>query len=111
MKDVIISRQGAPIKEKDLQGKTLNLLFKGINIEGMIVKLDPATGFDGTFKHHGEEMHYIIEGEVEFVIGGESYLCAEGDVIWHNSNVEHTVKNVGGGPAKYLSIMTPPAFM
>lgn len=111
MKDVIHVKQGSALLQKTLDGKTLDLLFKGITIEGMIIKLDPASGFSETFKHKGEEVHFILEGEVEFTIGGISYFCSEGDVIWHNSDIEHTVKNVGSGPARYLSIMTPPAFM
>ena len=58
-------------------------------MEGILVELEPMTGFEGTYRHNGEEMHIVLEGEVEFTVVEETFLCQEGDILWHEA-ISHT---------------------
>jgi len=56
--------------------------------------------------HPHEQCSYILEGEVEFEVGGQSRLVKAGDIVTIPGDVEHVVK-VGPKPAKVLDIFTP----
>jgi mannose-6-phosphate isomerase-like protein (cupin superfamily) len=109
MKPTKLIRRGESITSRTVDGKTIELLFKSGTMEGILVRLEPMSGFDGSYRHQGEEAHLVLEGEVEFVVGGESFRCQEGDILWHQSNVEHTIRNPGLAPAAYLTVLAPPS--
>ena len=109
MKGVKFIRKGERVAERRVDGEAVGLLFKSEVMEGILVELEPMTGFEGSYRHNGEEMHLVLEGEVRFTVGGEIFLCQEGDVLWHDSDLEHRIKNPGMAPAVYLTILAPPA--
>ena len=109
MKPKKFIRKGESLTTQTVDGKTIQLLFKSEVMEGILVKLEPMSGFEGSYRHEGEEAHLVLEGEVEFVVGGETFLCQEGDMLWHQSNVEHTIRNPGMDHATYLTILAPPS--
>ena len=37
----------------------------------------------------------MLQGEVEFTVGEETFLCQEGDILWHRSDLEHRIRNPG----------------
>lgn len=54
--------------------------------------------------HPGEEVGYIIEGELELTIDGKpAQKLKAGDAFFLPANTVHTAKNVGKGPAAVLS--------
>jgi len=59
-----------------------------------------------THSHPHEQVGMVLEGEVEFTIGGETRLLKAGDVYIAPSNVEHEVR-VGSQPAKVLDVFHP----
>jgi mannose-6-phosphate isomerase-like protein (cupin superfamily) len=109
MKGVKFIRKSERVAGWKVDGEAVGLLFKSEVMEGILVELDPMTGFEGSFRHNGEEMHLVLEGEVQFTVGGETFLCQEGDVLWHESDLEHRIQNPGVAPAVYLTILAPPA--
>jgi quercetin dioxygenase-like cupin family protein len=48
----------------------------------------------------------VLEGELEFIIGGEKSLLHPGDLYIIPGGVDHEVQ-VGGTPAKVLDIFSP----
>ena len=102
-------RKGESVSKKRLDGKALDLLFKSGIMEGILVELEPLTRFEGSYRHSGEEAIIILEGEVEFVVGKETFLCREGDILWHRSDVEHTIRNPSMEHATYLTLLAPPS--
>jgi mannose-6-phosphate isomerase-like protein (cupin superfamily) len=102
-------KKGESVSTRDIGGKAIQLLFKSGMMEGIVVELEPMTGFEGSYSHEGEEMHLVLEGEVEFVVSGETFLCQEGDILWHHSNLEHTIRNPGMAHATYLTVLSPPS--
>jgi quercetin dioxygenase-like cupin family protein len=45
--------------------------------------------------HPGEEMIYVIEGTLEYVIGGKPATVKAGDVLFVPAGVVHSARNVG----------------
>ena len=52
--------------------------------------------------HEGQELIYVLEGQLEVVYEGDTYMIEEGDSIYFDSNMPHTVRSVGNKMAKLL---------
>jgi quercetin dioxygenase-like cupin family protein len=102
-------RKDESVTKQRLDGKSLDLLFKSEIMEGILVELEPMTRFEGSYRHAGEEAIVMLEGEVEFTVGTEVFLCRAGDILWHRSDVEHTIRNPGTEHASYLTVLAPPS--
>ena len=94
----------------DAEGKVVEMLAKSKNLEGLMVTLEPGTDFGQSYSHKGEEIRFIIEGQVEFDIGGKRYLLKKGDCIWHRSDTPHCLRNPGKKRARYFVVIMPPSF-
>jgi len=57
-------------------------------------------------KRHAE-VFYIVSGEVEWTVGGETHLMHGGDVVYIPPNTPHKVHVVGGKPMHDLFIFAP----
>lgn len=79
--------------------------FWGEKIMLVIVELD-ANATLPKHNHPHEQGGIVLEGELEFVIGGETRLLHPGDLYIIPGGVDHEVQ-VGGTPAKVLDIFSP----
>jgi mannose-6-phosphate isomerase-like protein (cupin superfamily) len=100
-----------PKKTLDFEGKHLELLFKSGKMEGIIITVEPGEDFGKQYRHDGEELHFVLEGEIEYMVGENTYELKEGDSLWHKSTLPHGVRNPGAVKAKFLTIGVPPTFM
>jgi len=116
--DGLLSRAGErPIVKTDPlrsgPGLTLERLIpydKARLLQGSIHNLAPGGSGGGLVTHEGEEVAYIIEGQVELIIGEAKYLLNTGDSICYRSEIPHGYKNSSGKPAKFIVVNTPPTF-
>ena len=60
--------------------------------------------------HSGEEIGYVLEGEIELTVDGHKYRAKMGDSFHFRSELPHGYRNVGPTPARILWINTPPTF-
>jgi transcriptional regulator with XRE-family HTH domain len=65
---------------------------------------------DGEIQHLGEELGYILEGQLELQIDSETYRIGEGDSFFFNSEKPHGYRNPGPGTTRILWVNTPPTF-
>jgi transcriptional regulator with XRE-family HTH domain/KaiC/GvpD/RAD55 family RecA-like ATPase len=56
------------------------------------------------FVHKGDEVGYMIEGELQLQIDKENYSVRTGDVVYLTADMPSQWKNLGGIPAKLLWI-------
>lgn len=70
----------------------------------------PGGGSEGAISHRGEELGYVLEGEVELTIGDQGYHLVTGDSFCFRSDLPHSYRNLGAGPARVLWVNTPPTF-
>ena len=62
--------------------------------------------------HHAhEEGFYILEGELEFKVDGETIHAGAGSFVMVPICVPHTFSNPGDKPARCLSTFTPPQYI
>ena len=65
---------------------------------------------DGLISHVGEEMGFLIEGELELEVDGQTYLLRPGDSFYFPSDRPHGYRNRGTREARVLWVNTPPTF-
>jgi quercetin dioxygenase-like cupin family protein len=66
----------------------------------------PANGVVAEHSHVNEQMGVLLEGEMNFTIGGETRLLRAGDVFRIPGGVPHSV-TVGAKPVKFLDVFHP----
>ena len=92
--------QLAGSKRTDLQRHDLSAAGR----EVIQVRVDFAPGYVApVHTHPGEEIIYVIEGTLEYDIGGKVTRVKAGDVLFVPAGIPHTAKNVGSGNAAELA--------
>ncbi len=108
--DVILLKNGEEKSITKKPGRTYRLMLKTQKMEAIIAEIDPHTE-SRLFQHGGEEMHLVLEGEMEYTVGEKSYKLSEGDILWHKSKLIHHAKNNSTKKVVYITVATPPSFM
>lgn len=80
----------------------------GRGIEATLLELPAAPAGDTRFSHPGEEICFVLEGRVRFVVGEQATLLAAGDAIHLRSDIPHTAA-ANGAPARVLMVTHHPA--
>lgn len=81
---------------------------KGRNMEPFIIDVHPSVPEECTLSfHEGEELIYVLEGEIEVLYGGDQYILAVGDSIYYESTTPHQVKTAGDKKARILAVINP----
>ncbi len=79
---------------------------KDRRMEPFVVTLEPATvKHEKLSSHSGEEFIYVLEGEMEVILGDLRDTLEPGDSIYYDSTLPHRVACVGETPAKILAVL------
>lgn len=79
-------------------------------LEVNIHRVDPGGHTDGLISHEGEEIGFLLEGNLELELNGTWYAFSEGDSFFFRSTLPHGYRNVGDKIARVLWVNTPPTF-
>lgn len=77
------------------------------HMEPFYVEVNPAEVPSVPFTHDGEEFIFVMEGEIELAINGDTYLLKKGDSIYFFANSPHTIRGVGPKKPKALIVLYP----
>ena len=83
---------------------------EGRLLEGLLIPLPAGGASCGPFRHEGEEVGYILEGELEIILEGEPYRVKVGHSFFFASQHEHSYRALGDKDCRVLWINTPPTF-
>lgn len=64
----------------------------------------------GPIQHAGEEVGYVIVGDVELIVDGVEHLLSAGDAFVFKSDLPHHYRNTGNQRASIFWVNTPPTF-
>ena len=65
---------------------------------------------DGDYRHEGEELGFILEGQLDLIVNGKSYALSRGDSFSFQSELPHSYKNPGPTEARVIWVNTPATF-
>jgi len=82
---------------------------KDRHMEPFLVTLEPTMiKSEKLSSHEGEEFIFILEGEMEAILGGHKDVLYPGDCIYYDSSIPHKVQCHGETPAKILAVIWTP---
>jgi transcriptional regulator with XRE-family HTH domain len=76
-------------------------------LEGNIHVVAPDGAKHDPITHQGETMGYVIQGRLELVIEGTTYLLNTGDSFFFKNHLTNTYRNPGLQEARVLWVNTP----
>jgi quercetin dioxygenase-like cupin family protein/DNA-binding XRE family transcriptional regulator len=76
------------------------------HMEPFLVTVHPGGGAPST--HEGEELLYVLDGQVEVAYGQETHRLGPGDSIYYDSVVPHRVSAAGDANARLLAVVYAP---
>ncbi len=80
----------------------------GVIVEPYLITLTAESDVFPTFQHGGIETIYMLEGEVEYRHGKNSYHLKPGDTLFFDADAPHGPDVLIALPARYLSIISYP---
>jgi transcriptional regulator with XRE-family HTH domain len=83
---------------------------EGRLLEGFLVVIEPGGHTNGTLQHKGEEVGFVVEGQLELTINDDVHLLKSGDSFYFPSDLPHAYRNVGKTQMRAVWINTPPTF-
>ena len=86
--------------------ESLGFEKKNRHMEPFIVTLEPATiKTSKTSTHDGEEFIYVLEGEMEVILGNHKDVLYPGDSIYYDSTIPHRVQCHQEGVTRILAVL------
>ncbi|MEI4232696.1 cupin domain-containing protein [Roseovarius sp. D22-M7] len=72
--------------------------------------IEPGGSSEDHIQHVGEEMGYVLNGELDLFLDGSVYHLNENDSFHFNSSRKHAYRNPGKTQTRILWANTPPTF-
>jgi mannose-6-phosphate isomerase-like protein (cupin superfamily) len=112
----IVSRPGSrPVLNVDplrrgegIQYERLVPFGQGVLLEANIHTIAPQGGREDPIQHQGEELGLVLEGQLELIVGGRTYLARAQDSFFFSSVLGHSYRNPGPGITRVVWVNTPP---
>jgi transcriptional regulator with XRE-family HTH domain len=79
-------------------------------LQSHVLNLAPKGRSDGLIRHTGEELGFVIEGEVDLEVERVIYHLQAGDSFFFASSLAHGYYNKGKKITRILWVNTPPSF-
>ena len=67
----------------------------------------PTFSVPAHFHARHSEVFYVVSGQIEWTVNGETHVMGPGDTVFIPPNTPHAVKNVGGREAHMLMLYEP----
>ncbi|WP_124086096.1 helix-turn-helix domain-containing protein [Pseudogemmobacter humi] len=80
----------------------------GVIVEPYLITLSETSDTFPTFQHDGIELLYMLEGEVEYRHGDQTFLMQPGDSLFFDADSPHGPEKLNKLPAKFLSVISYP---
>ena len=70
----------------------------------------PQGGPPPHIHHNADETIYVLEGELEFMVGDQAIPASAGSAVYAPRGTLHTFRNVGTSPSRILALISPGGF-
>lgn len=86
----------------------LRVLRQFLALGRIDIGVEDEAALVGAFEqnHGGQEIAYVLAGEVELVVADRSVVLGVGDCAAYDGGLPHRLRRLGGGPASVLVIIT-----
>jgi transcriptional regulator with XRE-family HTH domain len=81
--------------------------WPGQRMDAFVLTFPVKNRADVLTAHQGEELSFVLQGEILFQLGDEKIPLRAGDCLYFNAEIPHMGKNVGRVDAKVLMVAAP----
>jgi transcriptional regulator with XRE-family HTH domain len=81
--------------------------WPGQRMDAFVLTFPVRNRADVLTAHEGEELSFVLQGEILFQLGEEKIPLKAGDCLYFNAEIPHMGKNVGRVDAKVLMVAAP----
>ena len=82
-------------------------LLRGPRMNMGVVVFQPGQDFRDHLHNVMEENFFILEGELEFTVAGNTFTARPGDLVSCEPGEAHYLKNISDAPAKAVFALAP----
>ena len=98
----------------NILGNALTIRLHGRDTNGTLSVVEshdlPGGGPPLHIHHREDETFQILEGEYEFMVGGQTVLAKPGTTLFAPGGIPHTYRYVGKTPGRLMCVITPSGF-
>lgn len=94
----------------EISYRVIGFNHPGRKMQVLVEHYVPGADTGAIFSHDAQEAGLVIEGRIELTVGEGVWTLGEGDSYYFDSNLPHRFRNVGDGPARIISAITPPSY-
>ncbi len=81
-----------------------------LQVEMIYSRMPAGTESEQSYTHEGDEVGFVLQGQLEFWIGARHFLLQAGDTCSYSSREPHRYRNPGPDEAVVLWAISPPSF-
>jgi transcriptional regulator with XRE-family HTH domain len=81
--------------------------WPGQRMDAFVLTFPAKNRADVLTAHEGEELSYVLQGEILFQLGDEKIPLKAGDCLYFNAEIPHMGRRVGRVDAKVLMVAAP----
>lgn len=81
--------------------------WPGQRMDAFLLTFPVKNRADVLTSHEGDELSFVLQGEILFQLGDEKIPLRAGDCLYFNAEIPHMGKNVGRVDAKVLMVAAP----
>ncbi len=111
---VVVGPKQSRVPAQSIIGEQIQTKLTGPDSAGrlavMEITIPVRTGPPEHIHTHEDEWFYVLEGEVTFLVGGQTLVATPGTSAFGPRGVPHTFMNSGTSPARMLVVATPAGF-
>ena len=79
------------------------------HLKAFKVEIDALKDHEGvSYNHEGEEFVYVLQGNIEIVVGEHVNALGPGDSLHFNSGIQHLLRNTGETDAELIVVIYNP---
>jgi transcriptional regulator with XRE-family HTH domain len=110
-KAIVCEPQDRPVfvSAEGIQVERLIPFVPGRLLQASIHLIAPGSA-DEPVVHQGEELGYVLEGELEVIVGQRSYTAKAGSAFVFRSEIPHHYRNCGEVPVRVIWVNTPATY-
>lgn len=99
--------EGYVIERQDAyEYKHLAFTFSNKKAEPFLVSVEPEDAASvHPHTHEGQEFNYVLSGQLEFSIDGMTYQLNEGDSVYFDSNIIHSIRANGNKSSSFIAVV------
>lgn len=80
------------------------------HLQAQLHVIQPGGRSDGVIQHEGEEMGYVVEGQLELTVDAQTVTLGPGDSFFFDSRRSHGYRNPGTAETRVVWVNSPPTY-